>query len=36
MVTVIVKYKTPRSYTREEISAMLRYGAENMFKGMHA
>ena len=34
MVTVIVKYETPRSYTREEISAMLRYGAENMFKGM--
>ena len=34
MVTVIVKYKTPRSYTREEVSAMLRYGAENMFKGM--
>lgn len=34
MVTVIVKYKTPKSYTREEISAMLQYGAENMFKGM--
>lgn len=34
MVTVIVKYKTPKPYTREEISAMLRYGAENMFKGL--
>lgn len=34
MITVIVKYKTPKSYTHEEISAMLRHGAENMFKGM--
>jgi hypothetical protein len=34
MVTVIVKYKTPKSYTREEITAMLQFGAENMFKGL--
>lgn len=34
MVTVIVKYKTPKHYTREEISAILRLGAENIFKGM--
>ena len=34
MVTVIVKYKTSKIYTREEISAMLQLGAENMFKGM--
>lgn len=34
MVTVIVKYKTPKRYTREEISAMLRLGALNIFKGM--
>ncbi|HUH38894.1 MAG TPA: hypothetical protein VL027_13205 [Spongiibacteraceae bacterium] len=34
MMTVIVKYKTSKRYTHEEISGMLRYGAENMFKGM--
>ena len=34
MVTVIVKYKTPKTYTQEEISAMLQLGAEHMFKGM--
>lgn len=34
MITVIVKYETPKSYTLEEITGMLRYGAENMFKGM--
>lgn len=34
MVTVIVKYKTPKRYTRAEISAMLRVGAENIFKSM--
>ena len=34
MITVIVKYKTPKSYSHEEISAMLKHGAENMFKGL--
>lgn len=34
MVTVIVKYKTSKSYSREEISAMMRHGVETMFKGM--
>lgn len=34
MITVIVRYKTPKTYTREEIAAMLQFGAENMFKGL--
>lgn len=34
MVTVIVRYKTPKHYSREEIAAMLQFGAENMFKGL--
>ena len=34
MVTVIVKYKMPKKYTREEVSAMLKHSAENMFKGI--
>lgn len=34
MVTVIVKYKTSKSYTREEITEIMQLGAEHMFKGM--
>lgn len=34
MVTVIVKYRTARSYTREEITAIMHLGAEQLFKGM--
>lgn len=34
MITVIVKYRMPKSYSREEISAMLQSGAEKMFKGL--
>ena len=34
MVTVIVKYKMPKKYTREEVSAMLKHSAENMFTGI--
>lgn len=34
MVTVIVKYKTGRNYTREEITEIMQLGAEHMFKGM--
>lgn len=34
MITVIVKYKTAKQYTHEEISAMFKHGAEKMFKGM--
>ena len=34
MVTVIVRYKTPKRYTTEEISAILQFGAEHMFKGL--
>ena len=34
MVTVLVKYKTPRNFTREEITEILQLGAEHMFKGM--
>ena len=34
MITVIVKYTTSKSYTQEEITGMLRFGAEKMFQGM--
>ncbi|MCB1676666.1 MAG: hypothetical protein KDI01_10265 [Halioglobus sp.] len=34
MVTVIVKYKTAKRYTPQEIAAMLRHGAETLFKGL--
>lgn len=34
MITVIVKYKTSRSYTIEDITRIMRYGAESIFKDM--
>ncbi len=34
MITVIVKYKTAKRFSREEVSKMLLTGAEGMFKGL--
>lgn len=34
MITVIVKYTTPKSYTQQEITGMMRFGAQQMFQGM--
>ena len=34
MITVIVKYSPEKCYSRDEILAMLKFGAENMFKGL--
>ena len=34
MITAIVKYTTAKSYTQQEITSMMRFGAEKMFQNM--